>query len=406
MRRFVVLGTLIVILFALYLLLGLAKDRLTAFPSPLPQQASPSPFTLSPSPSSHIGPPPPFPLSLPQGYAIGVFAQNLSNARDLEFSPDGMLLVSLPNQGKIVALPDKNQDGVADETFEILRGLNRPHGLAFRNNYLFVAELDQVVRYKWNESTLEAKQDKVLFSLPYNGGHNTRSLVFNKKGELFVTIGPSCNACEEKHDWLASVITSDKDGNNPRVFAKGLRNSVFLTVNPATDEIWAADMGRDYLGENLPPEEINIIRDGGDYGWPICWGKQIHDTDFDKNQYVRDPCIDTEPPIFEFQAHSAPLGITFIQSSQFPSDWQGDLLVAYHGSWNRSQPTGYKVVRMDVEGNSIKGAEDFITGFLPQDVTNGPASAYGRPVDIIFDSQGNLYISDDKAGMVYKIIVK
>ena len=154
-------------------------------------------------------------------------------------------------------------------------------------------------------------------------------------------------------------------------------------------------MGRDYLGDNLPPEEINIIRDGANYGWPICYGNKIHDDKFDTNQYIRDPCEDSVSPIFEFPAHSAPLGLTFINSPQFLTDWQGDLLVAYHGSWNRSTPAGYKVVRMKVAGNTITGAEDFITGF---------GQALARPVDLIFDSQGSLYISDDKAGVVYKII--
>ncbi len=179
---------------------------------------------------------------------------------------------------------------------------------------------------------------------------------------------------------------------------------MFLSVNPKTNEVWAGDMGRDLIGDDIPPEEINILRDGGNYGWPICYDNKIHDTNFDKKTYVRDPCADTVAPIYTFQAHSAPLGLTFINSSQFPSDWQGDLLVVYHGSGNRSVPTGYKVVHMKVTGNNITGEEDFLTGFLPPNTSIGPTGARGRPVDVIFNSQGSLFISDDKAGAVYKVI--
>lgn len=337
------------------------------------------------------------PLQLPPGFRLTIFAKSLGRPRDLEFSPQGTLLVSVPEKGSVLALPDKNGDGRADRVKAILTGLNKPHGLAFYEGKLFVAEETQVVRYNWNDATLSATRDKVLFQLPRGGNHVTRSLVFNRRGQLFVSLGSTCNVCYEKQEWLAAVIASNKDGINPRLFAKGLRNSVFLAVNPNTDEVWAGDMGRDFLGDDLPPEEINIIREGENYGWPICYGNKIHDTDFDKNKYLRDPCADTEAPIFEYQAHAAPLGLAFIDSAQFPQDWQGDLLVAYHGSWNRSTQSGYKVVRLIVKGDTITGSEDFLTGFLQG---NG---ALGRPVDVAFDKGGSLYVSDDKAGVIYKI---
>lgn len=358
------------------------------------QNATPPPGTKP----AQIGENTSFPLKLPSGFQISIFAKDLGKPRDLEFTANGTLLASIPSQGKVVALPDKNQDGRADEVKTLISDLNQPHGLAFNQGKLYVAEETKLVRYNWDETNVTVSKDKELFQLPGGGNHVTRSLVFNKKGQLFVTLGSTCNVCYEKHEWLAAVIVSDADGVSPRLYAKGLRNSVFLTVNPETDEVWAADMGRDHLGDNLPPEEINIIRDGRDYGWPICYGQKIHDTNFDKNQNVLDPCLRTEAPIYEFQAHAAPLGLTFINSPQFPTDWQGDLLVAYHGSWNRSVPTGYKVVKMNVSGNTITSDEDFLSGFLQG------TQALGRPVDLIFDSQGSLYISDDKAGVVYKIV--
>lgn len=380
-------------------------------PVPVSEKSSESSSPVPPSASLHfispkIGDKRAGNLELPVGFQLGIFAEKLGNPRDLAWSPGSTLLVSIPKDGKVLALPDKNNDGVADEMISVISGLNKPHGLAFKDNLLFIAELTRVIRFTWDENALTAANAKTLITLPYQGGHDTRSLVFNKKGDLFVSLGSSCNVCNETHEWLVAVIISDMYGNNPRVYAKGLRNSVFLTINPDTDELWAGDMGRDNLGDNLPPEEINIIRDGRNYGWPICYSDKIHDSDFDKNMYIRDPCADTEAPIYKYQAHSAPLGITFIQSQQFPQDWQGNLLVAYHGSWNSSVPVGYKVVRLKVEGNAINGDEDFLTGFLPADATRSPEEALGRPVDLTFDKEGSLYVSDDKAGVVYKVVKK
>ena len=344
-----------------------------------------------------VGDPVDFPLKVASGFKIGVFAKDLGAARDLQFSPGGTLLVSSKNSGTVYALPDKNKDGRADEKTEVLTGLDKPHGIAFYGEKIFVAELRKVSRYSWNEKTLAAKFEKKLFDLPYNGGHSTRSIVINSDGDLFVTIGSSCNVCVEKHPWLAAVIVSDVDGKTPKVFAKGLRNSVFIKLNPTTEELWGTEMGRDLLGDNLPAEEINIIREGKNYGWPTCYGNKVHDEKLSHNHEVGE-CESTEAPIYEFQAHSAPLGLTFINSPQFPASWQGDLLVAYHGSWNRSTPTGYKIVRMNVSGNKITGEADFITRFLQG------SNALGRLVDLEFDKAGSLYISDDKIGVIYKVV--
>lgn len=310
--------------------------------------------------------------------SIDIFAQNLGGVRDLEFSPGETLLASLPSEGKIIAL--KN-----NEVKDVLTGLDRPHGITFFNGKLYVAEETKVTRYNWDEQNLKASLNKVLFDLPKGGNHFTRSLVLDKTGKLYISIGSTCNVCNENNPRYGTVLTGDSEGTTPKVFAKGLRNSVFLAVNPKTDQIWATEMGRDFLGDNLPPDEINILEEGKDYGWPNCYGDKIPDTNFNPSA----TCTNTEFPIFKIPAHSAPLGLAF--------DPQGDLLVAYHGSWNRSVPDGYKVVRMKVAGNQIISSEDFITGFLEGN------QAIGRPVDLIFDKEGNLYISDDKAGAVYLI---
>lgn len=338
-----------------------------------------------------------FPISVPAGFSVGVFAKNLSGARDLEFTTGGTLLVSLTSSGKIVALSDSDKDGTG-EVKDIATGLDRPHGLAFREGKLYVAEETAVSVYDWNEQTKELSGKKSLFSLPAGGRHFTRTLAFDKSGKLYISVGSTCDVCTEKNPMHGTVLIWDPsaDGSAPRIFAKGLRNSVFITLNPDSGEIWGTEMGRDFLGDETPPDEVNIIKDGSDYGWPYCYGQQIYDDEF--GQKDSSYCQNTVSPIYKIPAHSAPLGLTFIESEPFPADWAGDLLVAYHGSWNRSVPTGYKVVRMKVDGNKISGEEDFLTGFLSGSQT------LTRPVDLIFDKEGSLYVSDDKAGYIFKVV--
>lgn len=337
------------------------------------------------------------PLKAPDGFKIEIIAEGLGNPRDLEFSPRGALLVSIPNEGKVIALFRKDPNGPYQKK-DVVANLNNPHGIAFYDGRLYVAEETSVSRYMWDEERLLATKEKTLFALPSSeGGHFTRSLAFNKNGVLFVSIGSTCNVCFEKNPLHSSVVVSDSEGSNPRTFATGLRNAVFITVHPETGELWGTEMGRDFLGDELSPDEINIIREGKDYGWPICYGNRVLDTNFDKKIYKRNPCEETEPPIYKIAAHSAPLGLVFISSEQFPKEWQGDLLVAYHGSWNRSTPIGYKVVRLDIEEGRILGEYDFITGFLEK------SSALGRPVDLAFDKNGALYVSDDKGGIIYRV---
>lgn len=357
---------------------------------------SPAISSVAPNIKISVGKIPDFPINLPSGFAIHVFAVGLGTARDLQFSPGGTLLVSDPDAGNVYALPDKNNDGVADSVKTIIVGENRPHGLAFYQGKLFVAEVDKVVRYSWSEATLTATKEKVLFSLPDNIDHNNRTIVFDKTGRMFVSVGSTCNVCNESANLSGTIVVSDSNGSNPTVFAKGQRNAPFIQINPATGDLWATGMGRDYLGDNLPPDEINIIRQGGDYGWPNCYGNKIPDFTFNPGAN----CSNTIAPVYEVPAHNAPLGLVFINSVQFPKDWQGDLLVAYHGSWNSSIPVGYKVVHLKVNGNAITNSDDFMTGFLPAGALIG-SNSWGRPVDLTFDSKGNLFISDDKTGNIY-----
>lgn len=354
-----------------------------------PVQSSGSPNTANQAAVKSAGP-----LQVPLGFQIEVLTDKVPDARDLQITPGGNLLVSSMKQGKVFFI-SLSQQSASPKV--ILSNLNNPHGLAFYNGKLFVAEETKVSRYAWNEEQLSAIFEKKLIDLPgANGGlHHSRSLVFDKTGKLYITLGSTCNVCVEKNPWNAAVITTDQEGSNPQLFSKGLRNSVFLTLNPDSNQVWATEMGRDYLGDNLPPDEINILQSNQDYGWPYCYGNKVYDQNFAKESSAY--CQNIVAPIFEIPAHSAPLGLSFITSTQFPSDWKGDLLVAYHGSWNSTVPTGYKIVHLKRSGDQLTSAEDFVTGFLSGN------QAYGRPVDLTFDAAGNLYISDDKAGRVYKV---
>ncbi len=326
------------------------------------------------------------PLTIVPGYKISLFATNLGNPRDLQWDPQGVLLASIPDQGRVVALPDENKDGQADKPVTVVFGLHKPHGLAFAKNTLYIGETDKVVKYEYDGKLFKANKPQKILDLPGGGNHWTRQLLI-KDNQLFIAIGSSCNVCKETDTRRATVQVANLDGTNLHTFASGLRNSPFLIENPYTKDIWATEMGRDNLGDDTPPDEINILKADKNYGWPICYGQNIHDQNFDKNTYIQNPCSQTLQATVDLPAHSAPLGLAFASKDT--------LLVAFHGSWNRSVPTGYKIVSIDIKTKQIS---DFVTGWLVS-----PKNAIGRPVDLLFDSQKNLYVSDDKSGNIYKI---
>lgn len=339
------------------------------------------------------------PLTTPAGTRIGVFADMGSGKpRVLAFDSLGVLFTTLTNLGQVVAMPDENGDGIADSVNPILSDLKQPHGLVFHENFLYVAETDAVARYNYDAKARAASGRQKLFDLPSGGGHYTRTIkVIDNK--LYTTVGSSCNVCEETEDERASMLVSNLDGSNLQVLARGLRNTVFFVEGP-DGKIWGNDMGRDLLGDNLPPEDVNIIdpaKIGAHYGWPYCYGNKVFDKNFDGRE-DGNFCAGTVAPVFEYPAHIAPLGIAFVDSPLFASS-KGDILSAQHGSWNSSVPVGYKVVKLNVEGGRVTGSEDFVTGFLPSGGDKG--DVLGRPVDLVFDKEGYLYISDDHAGLIY-----
>ena len=337
------------------------------------------------------------PLKVPPGFSIEIFAKNLAGARVMALDSFGNMWVSRPNDGVVTQLEINN--GKVTAQHDILKNLNNPHGLAFdpkSPSILYIAEEDKISKIPtYSDAPIQKIAD-----LPSGGGHSTRTIGFGPDNRLYVSIGSSCNVCHETDSRRAKIFSMKSDGNDFKEYAHGLRNAVFFTWSYIDGKMWATEMGRDLLGDNTPPDEINIIGKDKNYGWPNCYGKNIHDTEFDKNTYIRNPCMEPfeTPSYIDLEAHSAPLGLQFVPEEGWPEEYWHNLLVAFHGSWNRTEPTGYKIVRikLDAKGN-YQGIEDFITGWLSKD------GVYGRPVDLLIQPGGTLYISDDKAGVIYKV---
>ena len=341
-------------------------------------------------------------LRLPSGFQISIFADTKQSPRMLTFSPGGVLMTTATSEGTVLALPDSRHSGKAERVVTVLQDLNGPHGIAFHNGALFIAEVNKIVRYDWDEAHLKASNPKQIATLPGSGGgHMTRTILF-ANGKLYASAGSSCNVCIEKDPRRAAVMEMNDDGSGERIFARGIRNAVGLAYNPKTQTVWTTDNGRDWLGDDLPPDEIlDLGKDGGDFGWPWCYGNRVPDTKFSKDAPAH--CSSVVLPKVNLQAHSAPLGLAFYNGSMFPKQHQGDLFVAYHGSWNRSIPTGYKIVHIRLKDQTQpEGVEDFITGWLPAGASKR-TRPLGRPVGIVIGADGSMYISDDTNGAIYRL---
>ena len=335
-------------------------------------------------------------LKVPPGFAIDVFADKVGSVRFMAVDPAGTLLVSEPSAGRVLALPDKNGRGKADSVQTVVTGLDQPHGLAFHEGAFYVAETSRVQRFAYDSATMKATQPTLLTRLPAGGGHWTRTVVFGPDGLMYVSVGSSCNVCRESDKRRAAVLRFHADGSGETIFASGLRNAVGLAFHPTTGVLWATVNERDWRGDDVPPDYVTEIREGAAHGWPDCMtvrGRVITDTSFAKGA----TCDKVTPPTVEIQAHSAPIGLAFYTGTQFPEEYRGSLFVAYRGSWNRSLPTGYKIVRLRLRDGQPPAVEDFATGWLEG------TSAWGRPVDLVVGRDGALYLSDQGAGRIYRI---
>lgn len=333
-------------------------------------------------------------LSIAPGYRINVYAQELGNIRMVEVTPAGNLLLSRPRGGEVLRLTaDNNGDGQADGSQVILSGLSRPHGLALHQGWLYVAESNAVGRVPVDDKgVLSGEYQRIVEGLADGGNHWTKSIGFGPDGWLYLSSGSSCNVCEEDDPQRATIMRMRADGSGLEVYASGLRNSVGFDWAPWSGELYATDNGRDLLGDDFPPCELNRVVAGGFYGWPYFNASHL---DPDYGELLPEGLPANRPPVHSFAAHNAPLGVHFLRHQ--PQLDQGTALVALHGSWNRSQPDGYKVVSLSWRPDGGIIEQDFVSGFLQGD------KLLGRPVDVAESAAGDIFITDDYSGRVYRV---
>lgn len=340
-------------------------------------------------------------LRLPSGAALQVYAEGLSMPRMLRFTGAGDLLVSQPRTGEVVLLAqDRDGDGRADGTRVLLAGLDRPHGLDLADGWLYVAERVAIGRVRLDEGSgaLRGPYTRIVTGLTGDGHHWSKTVRIGPDGMLYLSQGSTCNVCQEKDARRATVMRFAPDGSGGEILATGLRNSVGLDWAPWDDALYATENGRDLLGDDVPPDELNRIVAGGFYGWPYIHGAALLDPDLGRGSEAL--LATAIAPAHAFRAHTAPLGIRFLRHPDRPPGFERAALVALHGSWNRSEPDGYEVVSLHWDDAGRISERPFLAGF------RGEGRIIGRPVDVAEGPDGAIYVSDDYAGVVYRIVLR
>ncbi len=335
-------------------------------------------------------------IKLPPGFRIELYAENLPGARSMTLSPSGTLFVGTRTMGKVYALRDSNDDHRADAVYTIASGLHMPNGVAFRDGDLYVAEVGRILRFPQIEDTLEHPPQPVVISTDYpdDDHHGWKFIAFGPDGKLYIPVGMPCNVCLPEQEIYGTITRLDPKGGKPEIYARGVRNSVGFDWHPQTHELWFTDNGRDWLGDELPNDELNHAPQAGmHFGFPFCNQGDLSDPDYGD----RRSCDEFTPPALKLGPHVAALGMRFYRGNQFPEHYRGGIFIAQHGSWNRSEPIGYRVVFVPVRDNQAGPYEIFAEGWL----RDGRAS--GRPVDVQELPDGSLLISDDKGGRIYRI---
>ena len=352
-------------------------------------------------------------LTLPDGFTIEVFAKPGGHARMLEISPAGVVLLTRPRQGDVIAFHDGDGDGSADAQKTIASGLDGVHGIALVGDAIYLAAPTKVWKLPYDAHAIGEPQ-LIIDNLPDGGQHPNRTLAVHRmpgddegRPRLWITVGSTCNACRESNPEHATILTTDLDGGQREIFATGLRNTLGFGWHPETGEMWGMDHGSDMRGDNIPPEELNHLQQGKNYGWPYVFGKRQIDPIIDPppDMSKADYAMGTEPSVLEYQAHSAPIGMVFYDPPAdaphaFSPEFRGDAFVAMRGSWNRKPATGYKIVRIvfDEQGHPT-GFEDFVTGFLLPD----GESHFARLAGIAVHPDGSLLFTDDTNGIIYRV---
>ena len=339
-------------------------------------------------------------IKMPAGFSISVFAE-VEDARSLAVSPAGTVFVGNKGEDKVYAVQDTDGDNVADKKWVLASGLNMPNGVAFRDGALYIAETSKISKWENIESRLAnpGKPTVVYDKYPSDAHHGWKYIAFGPDGKLYVPVGAPCNICEPNAPVYASITRMNTDGSGMEVFASGIRNTVGFTWHPETMEIWFTDNNRDSMGDDQPPCELNTAPKAGmHFGYPYCHGGTIKDPEFGKKR----PCSDFTPPAKNLGPHVAPLGLKFYTGTMFPSDYQGNVFIAEHGSWDRSKKVGFQLSLVRVQNSKVVGYEPFATGWLNEQ----EQKAWGRPVDVLVLKDGSMLVSDDRAGVIYRITYK
>lgn len=332
-------------------------------------------------------------VQLPAGFKLEVYADNVPTARSMALGQRGTLFVGT-RKNQVYAVIGKPGSGEKPTVRVIAEKLNMPNGVAFRDGALYVAEISRILRYDAIESSLDhVPAPKVVRDdFPKDGHHGWKYIAFGPDGKLYVPIGAPCNICD-KPDY-AVITRMNPDGSDREVFARGIRNTVGFTWHPVTNDLWFTDNGRDYLGEDAPPCELNYApRPGLDFGFPYCHGGNIKDPEFGR----LGECSKSAPPVQRLGAHVAPLGVKFYTGNAFPQMYRNRVFIAEHGSWNRKEKSGYRIATVTLDGNKAVKYEPFATGF------NRGDEVFGRPVDLLLLEDGSLLVSDDQAGAIYRL---
>ena len=331
-------------------------------------------------------------IQLPPGFQIEVYVDNINGARSMTRGANGTIFVGTRDTGNVYAIVDR-------KVLTIAHGLKSPNGVAFHDGDLYVAEISRILRFPKIEENLNnpPKPTVVTDHYPKSPWHGWKFIAFGPDNKLYVPVGMPCNTCERKESIFGTITRITPDGSQLEIFAKGIRNTVGFDWHPETKELWFTENGRDELGDDIPPEELNYAPKAGlNFGFPYFYGKSGVDTTYKSKIDLKD----TQPPAIEMPAHTAPLGMRFYTGSMFPKDYHNQIFIAQHGSWNRSKPAGYQVSMVKLDGNRAVSYEPFATGWLSDD------KYWGRPVDVLVMPDGSLLVSDDFANCIYRISYK
>ena len=335
-------------------------------------------------------------IEMPPGFKINLYADNVPGARSLALSPSGVLFVGTRQAGRVYAVVDQDRDMRADRIAVIADGLDLPNGVALWDGDLYVAEVHRILRYPQIETRLNAppKPEVVFDGFPKDRHHGWKFIRFGPDGRLYVPIGAPCNVCRREEALYATITRLNRDGGEFEIFANGVRNSVGFDWHPQTGELWFTDNGRDWLGDDQPPDELNRAPiQGLHFGFPFCHGGVLADPEFGGDQ----SCSQFTAPAAQLGAHVAALGMRFYTGRMFPESYKNQILIAEHGSWNRSRKIGYRVTLVRLQGNRVSSYEPFAQGWLIED------NAWGRPVDLEIMADGSVLVSDDQNGAIYRI---